>query len=259
MRCPGDIDVWINTDEQTAYNYVKILFSDEKETYKHIHFPLFNEVSVDVHVTPLKFYSGLYLKRLKQWFEQNEADQFENTRRLPETDRDICVPTSSFNIVYQLGLMLIHLFDEGLGMRQVVDYFYVLKSMDISELERLEIADTIRNLGMFRFARSIMWIECNVCGLPADKCYVSPDERLGKELLTDILEGGNFGHHSQRYKGNKGFYMIGLIKAWRNINLLSMAPREGIARVFSRIRTAFKQIFVNINLKNIISINNAIV
>ena len=61
-RCSGDIDMWVNTDEQTAYNYVKALFPNEKETYKHIHFPYFSDASIDIHVTPLKFYSDLYSK-----------------------------------------------------------------------------------------------------------------------------------------------------------------------------------------------------
>ena len=244
-RCSGDIDMWVNTDEQTAYNYVKALFPNEKETYKHIHFPYFSDASIDIHVTPLKFYSDLYSKRLQQWIEQNKAEQFENKKRLLKTDRDIHVPVGKFNAVYQMGHMLIHLFDEGLGLRQVVDYYYVLKSLDISDSERLEVAATINNLGMLRFAKAMMWIQFHVLGLPSECCVVEPDELRGKELLEDILEGGNFGHHSQRYKGNKGFYTIGIIEAWRNIMLLSMAPREGMARAVSRVWTAIKHPFVN--------------
>ena len=105
---------------------------------------------------------------------------------------------------------------------------------------------TINNLGMLRFAKAMMWIQFHVLGLPSECCVVEPDELRGKELLEDILEGGNFGHHSQRYKGNKGFYTIGIIEAWRNIKLLSMAPREGMARAVSRVWTAIKHPFINI-------------
>lgn len=227
-------------------NYVKKLFPNEKATYKHIHFPLFKDAPIDVHVTTLKFYSGLYSNRLQKWIEQHKIEQFKNTKRLQETGRDICLPTNKFNAVYQLGHMLIHLFDGGLGMRQVMDYFYVLKSLDISETECVEITETIDNLGMLRFAGAVMWIECNVCGLSADRCIVNPDEDLGRKLLEDILEGGNFGRHSQRYKNKKGFYLIGIIEAWRNIKLLSITPREGIARAFSRVWTAIKHPFINL-------------
>lgn len=248
-RCSGDIDVWINTDEATVYQYVKELFPEEKESYKHIHFPIFANAPVDIHVIPLKFYSGLYLKRLERWISRNKEEQFNHRIRLIEVGRDIPVPTHKFNAVYQLGHMLIHLFDEGLGLRQVVDYFYVLKSLDISETERTEIVETIENLGMLRFAQAIMWIESSVLGLPVERCIVEPDKRRGEQLLEDILEGGNFGHHSERYNGRTGFYYRGFVEAWRDVKLLPMAPREGTARLVSKIGTAVRHVFKEENNK----------
>lgn len=237
-RCSGDIDVWLNTDEETAYQYVKKMFPDAEVSYKHIHFPIIDDAPVDVHVTPLKFYSGVFQKRLQRWIEQNKIEQFSHRIRLSDTIRDVSVPTPLFNAVYQLGHMLIHLFDEGLGLRQVVDYYYVLKGLEASDKERLKLTEVIKSLGMYKFAQAIMWIENSVLGLPVERCFVQPDERKGKQLLEDILEGGNFGHHSQRYNGKTGFYYKGLAEAWRNVRLLSMAPREGMARLGSKLRTA---------------------
>ena len=214
------------------------MFPDAEVSYKHIHFPIFEDAPVDVHVTPLKLYSGLHQKRLQRWIEQNKAEQFKYRIRLVETDRDVCAPTRQFNVVYQLGHMLIHLFDEGLGLRQVVDYFYVLKGLEASDKELQDLVETIQSLGMLKFARAVMWIESDVLGLPVERCVVEPDERRGKQLLEDILEGGNFGHHSDRYNGRKGFYYRGMVEAKRNITLLSMAPREGIARLYSKMKTA---------------------
>lgn len=244
-RCSGDIDVWLNTDESSAYSYVKKMFPDAKVSYKHIHFPIFEDAPVDVHVTPLKFYSTLFLKRLQWWIKQNKEEQFKHGIRLAETDRDVCVPTRQFNVVYQLGHMLIHLFDEGLGLRQVVDYFYVLKGLEASDKELQEFVETIQSLGMLKFARAIMWVESFVLGLPGERCIVKPDERRGKQLLEDILEGGNFGHHSERYNGKTGFYYRGLVEAWRDVRILSIAPREGIARLASKMGTAVNMLFSN--------------
>lgn len=241
-RCSGDIDVWINTDEATVYQYVKELFPEEKESYKHIHFPIFVDAPVDIHVIPLKFYSCLYLKRLERWISRNKEEQFNHRIRLVEVGRDISVPTYKFNAVYQLGHMLIHLFDEGLGLRQVVDYFYILKGLDISEKEQEELVATIKYLGMIRFAQAIMWIESYVLGLSIEQCLVVPNERRGRQLLIDVLEGGNFGKYSHRYKGKSGFYYKGLVEAWRDVKLLPMASREGIARLVSKMGTAVKHI-----------------
>lgn len=239
-RCSGDIDVWINTDEVTAYSYVKKLFPDAEVSYKHIHFPIFEDAPVDVHVAPLKLYSKHNIKRLQQWIGQNGEAQFEHRIRLSGTIKKASVPTPQFNAVYQLGHMLIHFYDEGLGLRQVVDYYYVLNVLDFSEKERKELVSTVNALGMYRFARAIMWIESSVLGLPVDRCFVLPDKRRGKLLLGDILEGGNFGHHSERYNGKTGFYYRGFVEAWRNMRLLSIAPREGMARLSSKLKTAVK-------------------
>ena len=93
---------------------------------------------------------------------------------------------------------------------------------------------------MLRFARAMMWVETSVLGLPVERCLVEPDERRGKQLLEDILEGGNFGHHSQRYNGRTGFYYRGFVEARRNLTLLQMAPREGIARLLHKFMTAVR-------------------
>lgn len=242
-RSPGDIDLWLDTDEATAYRYVKKLFPEEKESFKHIHFPLFEDVSVDVHVTPLKLFSGIHSRRLQQWIERNKAEQFENRIRLPGASRDICVPTGRFNAVYQLGHMLVHTFDEGLGLRQVVDYYYVLKNLPVpSKEERDEWVGTIKTLGMIKFAAAVMWMERDVLGLPAERCLVEPDRRRGEQLLRDMLAGGNFGRYSRRYGGRGGFFSRGLAETWRDIRLLPLAPREGAARVCWKFRTAVKHI-----------------
>jgi len=242
MRCSGDIDLWVDADEEMVYRYVKKLFPEEDASFKHIHFPIFNDASVDVHVTPLKMYSKTHQKRLQQWINEHKEEQFRHKIRLTGVEREVSVPTARFNAVYQLGHMLIHLFDEGVGLRQVVDYYYVMKNLDASQEEREELISMIRDLGMMRFARAVMWIESEVLGLPATQCIVEPDERRGKRLLDDILEGGNFGHYSQRYNGKTGFYYRGLVEAWRDVTLLPVAPREILARLVRKAGTAVRHL-----------------
>ena len=240
MRCAGDIDVWVDADEDAVSQYVNKQFPNENATFKHIHFPVFEDASVDIHSVPLKFRCLVYEKRLREWIEHQKGEQFGNKIRLPDEEREVSVPTGRFNAIYQLGHMLIHLYYEGFGLRQVVDYFYVLKHLDISEKERSGLGDTLQSLGLLRFARAVMWIECNVLGLSANLCFVTPDARLGRQLLLDILDGGNFGYYSQRYKGRSGFYQRRFMNAWRVLILLRFAPREGIARLFSKMGTGFR-------------------
>ena len=45
---------------------------------------------------------------------------------LPDGAGDIAVPTTAFNVIYQLTHLYHHFFDEGIGMRQIIDYYYVV-------------------------------------------------------------------------------------------------------------------------------------
>lgn len=240
MRCSGDIDLWVDADEEKVYQYVKKLFPEEEASFKHIHFPIFDDASVDVHVTPLKLYSKAHQNRLQQWIKEHKEEQFEHKIRLTGVERDVSVPTAKFNAVYQLGHMLIHLFDEGVGLRQVVDYYYVMENLEASQETRDELISTIRDLGMMRFAKAVMWIENEVLGLPLVQCIVEPDERRGRKLLNDILEGGNFGHYSQRYRGRNGFYYRGMVEACRMVRLMDVAPKEVMSRMVSKAGTAVR-------------------
>ena len=238
LRNPGDIDVWVDADEERVSRYIKQSFPDAKTKEKHFDFPVFEDIRVDLHTVPLKLYTPAFGKRLRRWIAQNKAEQFTHQIRLAGTDRDVNVPTGRFNVLYQLGHMLIHFLDNGIGFRQVVDYFFVLKNLEITEQERSEMARTLRSLGMLRFARAMMWVEHHVLGLDAARCIVDPDESFGKKLLADILNGGNFGHYSRPFQSSLNSLQIFLAGAWRDLIILPMAPREGIARIFWKLGKA---------------------
>ena len=240
MRMPGDIDVWIDADEKSIQKFVRDRFPEAAESFKHIKFPVFDDVPVDVHVTPLKFHCPKYHKRLQRWISLNKKEQFEHRIHLTGIERDVCVPTAKFNAVYLLGHMLIHFYDEGLGFRHLVDYFYVLKNFAASDEERDEIVGVLKSLGMLRFARAVMWIEKEVLGLPEQYILVAPDKKLGESFLKDVLDGGNFGKYSQRYKGKNGFYWKGMVEAKRVLALSNIAPCEASFCLLRKIKTAVK-------------------
>lgn len=239
-RCSGDIDVWVDEKEDVVYQFVREQKPNAEETFKHIHFPIFDDAPVDVHSSPLRFYSAHYKKRLDCWIEQNKSEQFAHKIKLTGIEIEVNVPTRFFNVIYQMGHMMIHTFDEGVGLRQVVDYFYVLRGLDVSANEISEMSATLKRLGMYKFAQAIMWIEAIVLGLPTGQCLVEPNENLGRKLLCDILEGGNFGHHSERYGGRKGFYYRGIVEALRDLKWFFINPREVSCRLLNKMGTALK-------------------
>ncbi len=52
--------------------------------------------------------------------------QYSNVVSLPDGIGDIAIPTTAFNVIYQLTHLYHHFFDEGIGMRQIIDYFLVV-------------------------------------------------------------------------------------------------------------------------------------
>lgn len=238
-RCSGDIDVWIDADEETVYQYVKNKFPDEKESHKHIHFPIFEDAPVDMHYTPLKIYHPIHNRRLQQWLEENKDEQMTHFIGLSGTFRDVAVPTAQFNAVYQLGHIMIHIEDEGIGLRQFVDYFYVLKEMGAGESALKEsIRKTWDRLGMTKLARAVMWVEKEMLGLPEEYLLDEPDEKKGSLLAEDILEGGNFGHSSVREKYRKhGKVVKKFSDLWHLVRLSSCFSGDAFFRIVTKIKT----------------------
>lgn len=68
-------------------------------------------------------------KKLQRWFAKEQEAQFDNKISLSDGE-DISVPTTEFNLVYQLLHIYRHLFGEGIGLRQLMDYYMVLRTVE---------------------------------------------------------------------------------------------------------------------------------
>ena len=83
-------------------------------------------VPVDLHFFPCSMNNPLYHARLQKWFKRNADLQCSNVVSLPDDIGEIAIPTTAFNVIYQLTHLYHHFFDEGIGMRQIIDYFLVV-------------------------------------------------------------------------------------------------------------------------------------
>ena len=83
-------------------------------------------VPVELHFFPCSMNNPIYHARLQKWFRRNADLQCSNVVKLPDGAGDIAIPTTAFNVVYQLTHLYHHFFDEGIGMRQIIDYFLVV-------------------------------------------------------------------------------------------------------------------------------------
>ena len=125
-RTPGDIDVWIDASRERIMEYAQKKFElGDDIRLQHLETSL-DGVPVELHFFPCSMNNPIYHTRLQKWFRRNADLQCSNVVSLPDGAGDIAIPTSPFNVVYQLCHLYHHFFDEGIGMRQIVDYYYVV-------------------------------------------------------------------------------------------------------------------------------------
>ena len=236
LRCAGDIDVWIDAGEKSVIGFVKKRYPDIEQTFKHIKFPVFDDVDVDVHTTPLRLYYPSHKRALKKWILHQKDKQFAHTIRLSSNGLDVSVPTARFNVVYQMGHILIHLLDEGIGLRHMIDYYYVLRTIGrLSDAEKREITEEWQRFGMLRLASGVMWVEKEILGLTEELLIVEPNAKRGNMLLDKMLEGGNFGHHSSVQRLKDTYFAFRFAKAVHLVKIASLFPWEAIFRLIHKI------------------------
>ena len=313
-RTPGDIDVWVNASREDITDYAKTHFEIGDDIRFHHLETSFDGVPVELHFFPGIMNNPIYNARLQKWFKRNADLQCSNVVSLPDGIGEIAIPTTAFNVVYQLTHLYHHFFDEGIGMRQIIDYYYVVcdfykvdqkssnpsvslskgsstfspspsssgsgdvtapsrcseplrskdggpskVSPDCAGWDRLSIegdnsagsttavtssASTaldvvqreLKYLGLWKFTGAVMYVLHEVLGLPKEKMIAPMDEKRGKLLLAEILNGGNFGQHFTKYAGftHQSMGKKYFLKIWRNMHFVRYYPAEALSEPIFR-------------------------
>ena len=124
-RTPGDIDIWVEGEDKRAISFVRSISPHEKACYHHIEFPSYKGVEVEVHYRPSFLLCFWHNRKLQKYYERVKEQQFSHRVMLGEQG-EIAIPTAEFNLIFQLTHIYSHLMNEGIGLRQLVDYYYVL-------------------------------------------------------------------------------------------------------------------------------------
>ena len=234
-RTPGDIDVWVNASREEITKYAKRHLNLEDDIRFHHLETTMGGVPVELHFFPCSMNNPLYHARLQKWFKRNAELQCSNVVSLPDGAGDIAIPTSAFNVVYQLTHLYHHFFDEGIGMRQMIDYYYVVNNDEL-----LVIRDTLqkelKHLGLWKFAGAVMYVLHETLGLSEEKMISPMDEKRGKLLLAEIMNGGNFGKHFTKYGHftQQGMTKKFFLKIWRNMHFVRYYPAEALSEPIFR-------------------------
>ena len=234
-RNPGDVDVWVNANRKIIMEYASKKFDLEDDIrLQHVKTAM-DGVPVELHFFPCTINNPIHNARLQKWFKRNADLQCSNVVSLPDAIGEIAIPTTAFNVVYQLTHLYHHFFDEGIGMRQIIDYYYVVNNDEL-----LGIRDTLqrdlKHLGLWKFARAVMYVLHEALGLSKKKMIAPMDEKRGKLLLAEILNGGNFGQHFTKYGHftQQGMTKKYFLKIWRNMHFVRYYPAEALSEPFFR-------------------------
>ena len=148
----------------------------------------------------------------------------------------IPTPTLAFNRVYILVHIYRHLFHEGIGLRQLLDYYFVLHQ-GFTEEERTETMRTLRSLRMQRFTAAVMWVLQEVFAMDDRYLLTAPNEEEGRFLLSEIMLAGNFGHYDERIKRSAKVTEWGLFcrRVGRNLRFLRSYPSEVLWSPFFKL------------------------
>lgn len=198
-RTPGDIDLWMAqtgdpvTDTKRIIKYVRQSNPKGKAIYYHIDYGYFNRIEVEVHYRPSFLNNPVYNHRLQKWFTEQADTQFANRVELPDKAGTIAIPTSEFNAVYQLVHIYQHVVNRGIGLRHIIDYYYVLTALK----ERQNLDFTLRHLGLEKVAGAVMWVLNKMLGMEEKYMIAAPNEHLGRVLAKEILNNGDFGKRAK--------------------------------------------------------------
>ena len=124
-RTPGDIDIWVEGGDKRVISFVRSISPHEKACYHHIEFPSYKGVEVEVHYRPSFLLCFWHNRKLQKYYDRVKEEQFSHRVMLGEQG-EIAIPTVEFNLIFQLTHIYAHLMNEGIGLRQLVDYYYVL-------------------------------------------------------------------------------------------------------------------------------------
>lgn len=232
-RQSGDIDVWVDGERDDTIRHMKAHYKCGRAVIHHIDVEVFDDVPVEVHFVPSYSYSLPRYRVYKRFF-----NEYKNECFVP-SGLGFCVPSLGFNVVYMLLHIFRHVFHEGIGLRQLMDYYFVLRNLNdnLSVNRNANANKALREMGLLRFAAAVMYVEQEVFGLQKEYMLCEPDEKAGRFLLDEIMRAGNFGQYDPRIREahSGGSLMLYMKNVKRIFSMVRYYPSEVLWAPFWKV------------------------
>ena len=223
LRQSGDIDIWVKGSRDDVVKVLKeqcigLSYID----YVNCHAGFFTDAEVEAHFKPTWMYNPFTDRKLQKWIEANKAAQMVNY----DKEVKFCYPTIEFNLVFSLIHIYRHVFQEGIGLRQLMDYYCILTHSNNEE--RINAYGTLCSFGMKKFVAAVMHVIRVVFGIEESLLLCKPNVVNGDFLLGEIIRGGNFGHYDDRNNNLSDGKKIrkGIDNMKRNVRFIEQYPSE---------------------------------
>ena len=233
-RTPGDIDIWVEGEDNRVISFVRSISPHEKACYHHIEFPSYKGVEVEVHYRPSFLLCFWHNRKLQKYYDRVKEDQFSH-RVILVKQEEVAIPAVEFNLIFQLTHIFTHLMNEGIGLRQLLDYYYLVLMLSVNCEMLTSLQKELKELGLWKFAGAIMYIMHEVFGMPTSRLIVPPNEKYGKFVLNEVLEAGNFGKHDERNRFGRSKLGHNLQRVYRDMRLVTYFPAEALCEPLFRI------------------------
>lgn len=228
-RMSGDIDVWVTSHKRDeVVKYLRGKGYEGRVVYHNMPVDWFDDTEVEVHFTPSWMNCWFTNRKLQSWFSTMAEGRGKMEGITLSTGERIPVPSVEFNLVFVLQHIYRHLFGSGIGLRQIVDYYYVLEKVHIENTDRTGTLRVLKSLHMMKFTAAVMWVLQEVMAMSREWMLCEADEKEGRWLLKEILRAGNFGQYDDRIvipeNESKTHSFIRITK--QNMRLLGHYPEE---------------------------------
>ena len=245
LRQAGDIDILLwkeglspKENKNEIIKFARTRSGSLRCGAHHIHTELYEDIDVELHYYPCYLSNPWANYRLRKWSKQHRT-YVESCR-----EHNFTVPNTEYNIVFLLSHAFRHYLGEGLGLRQVMDYYFVLKDAEENEnkIDLKEIQKTVCSLNMHKFAKAMMWVMQEVFDMNDKYLITEPNPNLGKQLLSHILRRGNFGHYNNTTIASKNSHIGRFInQLCVDLQLAINYPGEALWAPLTKIREFTRQ------------------
>lgn len=268
LRCSGDIDAWAMPKGFDQWTIKERLKNDEfflrwlwkqnpsiRHCYLHVIYPSLENIDVEVHFRPSYINARHRDARLQRWMMKEAPAQIHHMVTLPNSDTEVAIPTTSFNLVFQLTHIYRHIFDDGLALRQILDFFFLLKEWrlqpsDSQDMAADQIYTLIQELGVKRICAALMYILQTVFGLEDKYMLCTPNASAGEHLLKDLMSTGAIGFNGSNASAkNENGVQRFLRRQKRNLHFLGEYPEEVLSVPIYRIYQEIWRMKMNLTCK----------